>query len=51
MSAKKGLRLACLHVAAFPLAAWRRMDPGLRDGAVAITAGGDVRSPIVAVSD
>lgn len=44
------MRIACLHVPAFPLAVWYRTDPELRGRCVAVTDGRGSRSRIVAVS-
>ncbi len=44
------MRIACLHVCAFPLAAWLRAEPDLRGTAVAIADGATPRARLVAVS-
>jgi hypothetical protein len=44
------MRLACLHVPDFPLAAWLRAEPELRGAAVAIADGTTPRARLVAVS-
>ena len=45
------MRLACLHVAQFPLAAWLRADPELRGTAVVVAETTAPRARIVAVSE
>lgn len=44
------MRLACLHVPAFPLAAWGRVDPELHGRPVAVTDGRGPRARVVALS-
>ena len=44
------MRLACLFVPDFPLAAWLRAQPDLRGRPVAVTAGEGPRARVVAVS-
>lgn len=44
------MRIACLHVPSFSLAAWCRIDPELAGEAVAVVEGSGTRAIIVAVS-
>lgn len=44
------MRLACIHVPSFPLAAWERVDPDLRGVAAAVASGPGPRGAIVACS-
>jgi protein ImuB len=44
------MRLACLNVPSFPLAAWYRTDPDLRSTTVVVTDGPGPRATIVACS-
>jgi protein ImuB len=44
------MRIACLYVPAFPLAAWVRAEPELRNEAVVVVQRSDPRSPVLAAS-
>jgi protein ImuB len=44
------VRIACIHVASFPLAAWWRIEPDLRGAAVVVTDAPGARARIVAVA-
>lgn len=44
------MRLACLHVPDFPLAAWLRVEPELRGAAVIVADGATPRARLVAAS-
>src|ERR1051325_5453707 len=44
------MRVACLHISGFPLAAWCRVEPDLRGRPVVVTAGTGSRARVIACS-